>query len=656
MRHRIGQSRPQLRPTVWLAFLATCVVAFGARAEEGGEDGPRTAAGLPAEGELDAFLGEPRFDVQPVFSGERFPNVVVGTDGTVVATWGRNRYVIRRSEDGGQTWGPEIVVAEPGFHGGGAVVDETSGDILVFVEAGHPPAPLTVYRSRDQGRTWSEQEVVIHPDEHDQTPSMHMNEVGITLRHGPHAGRLLRPSRCYTGGTGRPNWPNHYTNAIYSDDGGRTWHTSSPFPAKGTGEATVAELSDGRIYYNSRRHWAPDGETARWRHIAHSDDGGQTWKDLSVSDVLPDGSQHRDYGLMGGLVRLPVAGHDVLVFSNIVSDGGRRNGHVWASFDGGQTWPVKRVVDEGSFAYSSLSAGRPGTPSEGWIYLLYEGSGGARIARFNLTWLVGGARDAAQRALKQSAVLQQHAEIGDQPGQYAAEALERLQQAAAVVEQRLADTDGLALVDRLPESDAAEMRDLEQALEALEAATGDFEDSVVLPETLTELAWPEMPWLFRTVGSAWERRDKALQNQGVGNYLVTRYALQEGDFHIRARLALEPLDGTAATFVFGVGAEDPTDGIQHFGFDGRGHMLFVEGGVFGSTRRVGTAADHIESDVPFVFEAVRRGDMLTISLNGEAVYEQEIGSGRIGPVGLRPWRSTLRLYELHVTGSCELVR
>ena len=50
---------------------------------------------------------------------------------------------------------------------------------------------------------------------------------------------------------------------------------------------------------------------------------------------------------MGGLVRLPVAGRDVLIFSNIVSPGPRQNGHVWASFDGGKTWPVKRQVYEG---------------------------------------------------------------------------------------------------------------------------------------------------------------------------------------------------------------------------------------------------------------------------------------------------------------------
>ncbi len=342
------------------------------------------------EGGLEPFVGEPKFEVQQIFSGERFPNVVVATDGTVLATWGNKSFKVRRSEDGGANWGAEITVADPGFQGGGAVVDENTQDVLVFVEAGHPPAPLTVYRSTDRGKSWRAEDVVIHPGANGNVPSMHMNEHGITLRHGRHAGRLLRPTRWYAGGNKRDEWPNHYANAIYSDDHGKTWHTSAPFPAKGTGEAALAELSDGRIYYNSRRHLSTDGLNPRRRHIAWSGDGGATWKDLSVSEALPDGDQARDYGLMAGLVRLPVAGRDILVFSNIESPKGRTGGTVWVSFDGGKTWPTKRLVDKGSFAYSSLAAGRPGTPSEGWIYLMYESDGGAKIARFNLAWITEG--------------------------------------------------------------------------------------------------------------------------------------------------------------------------------------------------------------------------------------------------------------------------
>ncbi|SHK04810.1 BNR repeat-like domain-containing protein [Tangfeifania diversioriginum] len=348
--------------------------------------------------------GEEQFEVLQIFDDERFPNVVVATDGTVVATWGRENFRVRRSEDGGKTWGPETTIANPGFQGGGTIVDENTGDMLVFVEEGHPVAPLHVFQSKDHGKTWQEEETTILPNSLGHIPSMHMNEHGITLKKGEYAGRLIRPTRFYGGGNGREFWDEHYTNAMFSDDGGKTWQASEPFPAMGTGEAAIAELSDGTLYYNSRRHKSTDGLNPRWRYIAKSHDGGQTWEDLSVSEVLPDGAQHTDYGLMAGLVRLPIEGQDILLFSNIDVPASRKdedvpfelrtsrrfNGTVWASFDGGKTWPVKRVVDEGSFAYSSLTAGRKGTSSEGWIYLFYESDGGAKMARFNLAWLTEG--------------------------------------------------------------------------------------------------------------------------------------------------------------------------------------------------------------------------------------------------------------------------
>ena len=344
------------------------------------------------EGKLEAFLGEPALELGQVFRGERFPNIVVSMKGTVIATWGTSHVRARRSEDGGKTWGEEIVIQKPGFQCGGVIVDEGSGDIIAFVEDRHPPAPLSVYRSPDDGKTWKKIEVKINPDSKGNQPSMHMNDHGITLRHGQHKGRLIRPSRFYAGRNHRSKWPLHYTNAVYSDDGGKTWHTSDPFPANGTGEATVAELSDGTVYYNSRRHWANEGENPRRRWTALSDDGGKTWKDLKICEALPDGPQNTNYGCMGGLTRLAVKGRDILLYSNCDSPGGRKLGTIWASLDGGKTWPVKRLVFAGSHGYSSLTSGRPGTKSEGWIYLHFEGGpkGGSTVARFNLAWVLKG--------------------------------------------------------------------------------------------------------------------------------------------------------------------------------------------------------------------------------------------------------------------------
>ena len=110
-----------------------------------------------------------------------------------------------------------------------------------------------------------------------------------------------------------------------------------------------------------------------------------------IVDILPDGPQDTNYGCFAGLVRLPIAGRDILLYSNCDSTAGRKLGTVWVSFDGAKTWPLKRLVWKDPFQYSSLSAGRPGTASEGWIYMHFEGRlPQTRVARFNLSWLMDG--------------------------------------------------------------------------------------------------------------------------------------------------------------------------------------------------------------------------------------------------------------------------
>ncbi|MBD3182897.1 exo-alpha-sialidase [Candidatus Poribacteria bacterium] len=339
--------------------------------------------------------GEPAIFMQDIFESVRIPNIVVTTDGTILA-FAKSGKLVRRSEDKGKTW---TTVQEVGHDSGGsAIVDENNGDVMVVNSSkGH------LWRSHDNGKSWERQEIIIKPNALNHgTPDgvpvqTECSESGLTLQHGEYKGRLLMPARIMApkGTNDQEWWPYHYNTAIYSDDGGKIWQTSYPVQS-GTGEGTLAELSSGDIYYNSRSHMSVDHR----RRIAWSYDGGNMFTDWQVSDELYEIAQPHyfrygrkpSYGCNAGLVRVPLEatdGKDVLLYSAPDNPGGSRiKMTVWASFDGGDTWPVKRLVYEGLSAYSSITADKDGN-----VYLLFE-KGEEKlyetiaIACFNLKWLV----------------------------------------------------------------------------------------------------------------------------------------------------------------------------------------------------------------------------------------------------------------------------
>ena len=187
-------------------------------------------------------------------------------------------------------------------------------------------------------------------------------------------------SRTYLNkGQGREFFAKRYSSALYSDDGGRSWTASEPFPVLGTSEPSLVELSDGRIYYNARTHSRPGNKIVGW-----SRDGGSSWEDGREDDELFDGPPD-EYGCKGSVLRLPYGDGDLLLFSSPGRRDKRDDITVRASFDGGETWPVARMVREGPGNYTWMAAGRPGTPSEGMIYLV---SNKDWMARFNLAWLL----------------------------------------------------------------------------------------------------------------------------------------------------------------------------------------------------------------------------------------------------------------------------
>ena len=352
------------------------------------------------QGDLSAFMDTPCY-LYHQFSDDDIGgwNIITTQKGTVLANDGQ---ALRRSSDGGETWS-EIRSLSRDAVGCNAVVDEATGAVMLVNPTGYR---LT---SHDDGLTWKREEITILPNlfGHGSSQKKNMNagamQPGVTLTFGEHKGRLLMPVR-WLPSNELPWRPYIYNTAIYSDDHGETWQTTTPFPVIGTGEAALAEISDGRILYSSREHMSRGNRFFAWSY-----DGGERWLNFWRSEILPDGARGTSYGCFGGLIRLPVRDRDILLYSNLDTDKGimppidqagasrgqqRENLTVWASFDGSETWPVKRLVFAGESGYSTLGVGRPGTPSQGRIYILFDGckddDWGVKAAVFNLSWLLDG--------------------------------------------------------------------------------------------------------------------------------------------------------------------------------------------------------------------------------------------------------------------------
>jgi sialidase-1 len=262
--------------------------------------------------------------------------------------------VMRRSEDGGKTWGPLITVWEDGDNVCGnpcPVVDQSTGTIHLWLtwnhgkdNEGHIKARTSKYGGRkpyysastDDGKTWSKPKdmsaVVDKPSWgwYATGPG-----VGIQLSRGPYKGRLLIPANH---SHGKKTYDAH---SLYSDDGGKTWKMGSSV-ATGANESQVVELDDGTVVFNTRMQTNKKGK----RGIAYSKDGGATWKGFEHDAQLNDPT------CQASIVRFASKG-GALVFSNPAT-GGRNGMTVRASLDGGKTWPHQKLIHKGSSAYSSL--------------------------------------------------------------------------------------------------------------------------------------------------------------------------------------------------------------------------------------------------------------------------------------------------------------
>jgi sialidase-1 len=338
----------------------------------------------------------------------RIPALAVSTKGTILAfcearknnCWDNAgiNIVLRRSFDNGKTWQEMQVIAESGvdtINNPATVVDRETGAIwLTFCKNNQQ---VFATQSKDDGVTWSKP---VEITQQVKDPAWHYVFTGpghgIQLK----SGRLLIPAVGDTTPgpvTWRPlpNWGKvQFSYCFYSDDHGASWKLGDALDSNTSDECEVVETADGRVYMNMRsRPTYTSPQRKHMRAYAWSKDGGVSWSKVKYDARLPEPSCQ---GSVIGFTDQDRFGKDRVLLANPASATTRMKLTVRVSYDECQTWPVSKVVHEGSSGYSDLAIAPDKT-----ILCLYEEyrtdtaveyDVGARLilARFNLAWLTNG--------------------------------------------------------------------------------------------------------------------------------------------------------------------------------------------------------------------------------------------------------------------------
>lgn len=262
--------------------------------------------------------------------------------------------LVKRSADGGQTWGPQQVVrTDPGNTCGNPspVLDKTTGTLWLLstwnrgddpenrIIAGTSRDTRRVFAmsSADDGRNWSAaREITSDVKRSNWTWYATGPGGGIQLERGPHRGRLVVPCDHIEAATKR-----YYSHVIYSDDHGRSWRLGGRTPGDQVNECQVVELGDGRLLLNMRNY----DSSQRRRQVVFSEDGGLTWGGQRFDDNLVEPICQASLRRCG----------ECLLFANPADPQHRVNLTVQISRDDGSRWTRLRTLHAGPSAYSDLA-------------------------------------------------------------------------------------------------------------------------------------------------------------------------------------------------------------------------------------------------------------------------------------------------------------
>ena len=353
----------------------------------------------------------------------RIPGILVTKDNVVLATvearpgtggdWSGNDILLRRSADGGRTWGPIVKIVDHSDYGEGPInnfcmVDDADGVVHALFCQDY--ARVYQIDSRDGGLTFSAPREITEVFQRVEYP---WRVVAVGPAHGTRMrnGRLVFPV-WMADSTANPiqarprmHMPS-VTTAVYSDDNGRSWRMGTiagpDTPETVNPNETVAvELTDGSLLFNMRNMTVPK----RRRLITVSPNGATNWSKPVYDEALLEPI------CMASLVRqswptetepgrIVFANPDVLeqVLRKHPFMMDRKRVTAQLSEDDCKTWCAKRVIHEGPSSYSDL-----GVDADGVLLCLYEcdlycapngvpGNMTTRnvtLARFDIDWIKG---------------------------------------------------------------------------------------------------------------------------------------------------------------------------------------------------------------------------------------------------------------------------
>ena len=324
----------------------------------------------------------------------RIPAVVSAADGSVVVAVDARVDAagdlpnnidirVRRSTDLGNSWSAITTIADFGSSGASdpaLVMDRRTGDLLcmfashrgLFESTAVDPIRFQVCRSRDHGLSWSSPKDMTTQI---YAPGWEAAWLASGSAHQLRSGRLLGVVGVREQGRGR-----NISNAvIYSDDGGYQWGYLPAIATRTGDEAKIVELDDGSLLMNIRN------QTPDCRQIVKSTDGGLSWSvpyyDTTLVDPAVNGDLLRYSSVVDG------ADTSRLLFAIAADPQLRRNLTIFMSYDEGNSWPVKKVLNAGDAAYAALALLQDGSIAcvyENGEYEHYQ----IYFARFSLQWLL----------------------------------------------------------------------------------------------------------------------------------------------------------------------------------------------------------------------------------------------------------------------------